>query len=283
MFELQLENASGNIVNINDGVRYAVIGASGLNPPSASLFTQKSPNRKGSKYNGSTLDERNITLTIRLIGDIEGNRNALYDWVDTEQYIKVRYRNGLKNVYCEGYVEECPIDLFVEQEEVEVSIVCGDPYWKDLQEIATDISNTLSLFKFPFAIDSEGVPFSVVRDSNTTRVFNQGAETGIIIRIQCKGDIKDFAFFNANDTTQIFRFNTTFSAGWLVEIDTDSTPKICKAILPDGSTVNLVKYISGRPTWFKLRKGNNLFGYTADSGLDNADVTISFVNKYLGV
>ena len=283
MFEFYLENENGAIVNINDASRYAVIKADGLNPPSASLFTAKSPNRKGSKHNGSTLDERVITLTIRLRGDIEANRNALYEWVETEQYVKVRYRNGLKNVYAEGYVQDCPIDLFTEQEEVVVTILCGDPYWKDLQEIVTDISNTLSLFKFPFAIDSEGVPFSTVRDSNTTRVFNDGAETGIIIRIRCKGDIKNFTFYNANDTTQIFSLKTTLAAGWLVEIDTDGTPKRCRAILADGSTINLVKYISGRPTWFTLKKGNNLFGYTAESGLDNAEVSISFVNKYTGV
>ena len=73
MFELRLENKAGNIVNINDGNRYVVLSCTGLNPPSASIFTAKSPNRKGSKHKGSSLDERPMILTIKLLGDIEEN------------------------------------------------------------------------------------------------------------------------------------------------------------------------------------------------------------------
>ncbi|MBR4279416.1 MAG: hypothetical protein IKT34_04475, partial [Clostridia bacterium] len=116
MFSFRLENESGNIVDINDGIKYIVTAASGLNPPSAALFTSKSPNRKGSKHNGSTLDERVIIITIKILGDIEANRNALYAWADTEQYCKVYYKNGVRNVFCEGYVQDCPIDLFTDNE-----------------------------------------------------------------------------------------------------------------------------------------------------------------------
>ena len=49
MFSLRLENESANIIDINDGVHYLVTEVSGLNPPSAYIFTAKSPNRKGVK------------------------------------------------------------------------------------------------------------------------------------------------------------------------------------------------------------------------------------------
>ena len=125
MFGLQLENINSNIVDLNDSVRYQVIGVTGLNPPSAEIFTSKSPNRKGLKYNGSTLNERNVVISIRLLGDIELNRNFLYTWIDTENYTKIRYQKGLKNVYCEGYVQDCDIDLFTENEIVEFEVVIG--------------------------------------------------------------------------------------------------------------------------------------------------------------
>ena len=135
MFEFRLENEAGNVVNINDESRYVVLSCSGLNPPSASIFTAKSPNRKGSKHKGSSLDERNMIITIKLLGDIEANRIALYDWVSTENYVKIYYKNGKRDVYIEGYVQDCPIDFFTESEVVSVAIVCPDPYFKDLQEI----------------------------------------------------------------------------------------------------------------------------------------------------
>lgn len=313
MFELQLENENGNIVDINDEKSYVVLSVSGLNPPSASLFTSKSPNRKGSKYNGSTLDERTIVIEIKILGDIEQNRNALYAWIDTEQYCKVRYRNGVKNVYCEGYVQDCPIEYFTDNEVVSVAIVCPDPYWKGLAEISTDISELLKQFTFPFAIEhksvkvvkaknlyfdkdgkeyyvedssvrlNEGIPFSTVQDSNTTTLFNAGAETGVRIIIKCNGEIKNLIIYDARNTARRFVIKATLTQGQIVVIDTESSPKTVRLINPDGNSENFMRYIGASPTWFTLKKGINQFGYSADSGVKDAEITLEYSNKYTGV
>lgn len=284
MFKLQLENINSNVVNLHDEINYQIVGVDGLVMPSAEIFTSKSPNRKGSKYNGSTLNERNIVISIKILGDIEANRNALYDWIDTESFVKVRYQNGLKNVYCEGYVQDCEIPLFAESEIVSLAIICPDPYWRDLQEIATDISTLLKHFTFPFAITAdEKIPFSTIRENNETNIFNGGAETGCHIKIICNGAIKNVVIYDGNDTSKQFKINTTLQANWIVVIDTDGSPKTCKAYKPDGTTENLLKYVSGNPTWFTLKKGNNLFGYQAESGEEDIEIIISFTNKYLGV
>ena len=283
MFALMLENESGNIVDINDEKSYVVTAVSGLNPPSASLFTSKSPNRKGSKYNGSTLDERNIVIELKILGDIEANRNALYDWIDTEQYCKVRYRNGVKNVYCEGYVQDCPIDLFTDNEVVSVAIVCPNPYWKELNEISTDISALLKQFTFPFAISSAGIPFSTMRQNNTTNVFNAGAETGLKITVKCTEDVTNLVIYDAQNTSRRFALKTTIHPDEVVVIDTEASPKTCKRYKADGGTENLLKYIVPVPTWFTLKKGNNVFGYTADSGISSVEISMGYTSKYLGV
>ena len=306
MFSLKLENDSGNIVDINDGAKYIVIPpVSGLNPPSAALFTSKSPNRKGSKYNGSTLDERNIVITIKILGDIEANRNALYAWVDTEQYCKVYYKNGVKNVFCEGYVQDCPIDLFTDNEVISLAIVCPDPYWRDLQEISADISSVIKQFTFPFAIEhnetvfysspnsdgteatatmNKGIPFSTLQKSNTTSILNTGAETGLKITIKSKAEISNLALFDTNDTTKIFRINTAINAGEVVVIDTDASPKTCKLYKTDGTTENILRHVGANPTWFILKRGLNTFGFSLDSGsASDVEISIGYTNKYLGV
>ena len=283
MFQLKLENQNGNIIDVNDERNYIVVGVSGLNPPSATLWTSKSPNHKGSIYNGSTLNDRVLVVNIKLLGDVEANRNALYAWCDTEEYCKVHYRNGEKNVYCEGYVQDCPVEVFTENEIAAVAIVCPDPFWKALEAIQTDISSLLKQFIFPFAITSAGVPFSTIREDNTTNIYNDGAETGVTITINCKEEIKNLVIFNANDTTQQIRFNTVFPKGWIVEINTEGSPKTCRAIKTDGSVTNLMRYLGGVPTWFQLKKGHNLFGYTADSGVDTAEIAVSFTQKWKGV
>jgi hypothetical protein len=283
LFELKLENDSANVVDINDGEKYVVLAVSGLNPPPASIFTAKSPNRKGVKYNGSTLGERNIVCTIKILGDVEKNRNDLYAWIDTEQYCKVYYRNGTKNVFCEGHIQDCDIDMFTDNEVISLAILCENPYWKDLQEISADISALLKQFTFPFAIDAAGIPFSTMRENNSTNVFNAGAETGVKITVKCKGTLENLLIYNANDTSKRFTINYTFPPDWVIVIDTENSPKTVKAIAPDGEEINMLKYVGNNPTWFTLKKGNNLFGYTADSGAADAEITIGFRNLYSGV
>ena len=311
MFELKLENSNANVVDLNDGERYEVIHISGLNPPSASLFTSKSPNRKGLKHNGSTLNERVVVIQIKLHGDIEESRNALYAWVEPEQYCKIYYLNGVKNVYCEGYVQDCPIDLFTDNEIVSVEILCGDPYLKDFNEILVDISNIVKQFVFPFSIEHlrdvsvksknlyiegekevyreetnvtmhDGIPFSTLKENNITSVFNSGAETGAQFIIRCTEPITSITIYDADNTARQFVINRSFAKGWQIVIDTDASPKTCRAINPSGESENILRYVKGNPTWFDLKKGNNRFGYIV-GGAAAVEMTVSFTNKYLGV
>lgn len=283
MFSLRLENENANIIDINDGVNYIVTAVSGLNPPSASIFTAKSPNRKGVKYNGSTLDERNIVITIKILGDVEANRNALYSWVDTEQYAKIYYQNQVKNVYCEGHVEDCTVDMFTDNEIMNVAIICEDPYWKDLLEISTDISSLLKHFTIPFAIDAEGMPFSTIRESNVTSIFNGGAETGAKFYIHTTDTVKNLLIYNATDTTKKLLLRYTIPANWTIVVDTEGSPKTCRAYKPDGTEQNMLPFVGANPTWFTLKKGYNRFGFSADDGDANVTISVRFTNKYLGV
>lgn len=314
MFELKLENSNGNIVDLNDGTRYEVVTASGFNPPSASLFTSKSPSRKGSKHNGSTLNERVVVIQVKLHGNIEESRNALYSWVEPEQYCKIYYRNGAKDVYCEGYVQDCSIDIFTDNEIVNVEILCGDPYLKGIQEIIVDISKLEDGFTFPFSISHtrnifvkskdfymigdevteleetsvilhEGVPFSTFKKSNVTNVYNAGAETGVQFAIRCTSPITSIMIFDDDDTTRQFKIDYYFPSNWQIIIDTEGSPKTCKAIDPDGKVLNILRYVKGNPTWFTLKKGNNRFGYFAyaDTAAVDVEMTVTFTNKYLGV
>lgn len=281
MFELSFENSGGKIVNLNDGVNYVVVEFEGFNPPPASLYTSKSPNRKGSKKNGSTLDERPLLIQVKILGDIEVNRNALYEWTDTETELKVYYKNGVKSVYCVGTVTDCDVPVCTDNEIMTIAITCPDPYLKDLQEIAKEISNLLKQFTFPFAIGAEGIPFSTIRENNNTNVYNAGAETGAIIHIKALGEVSNISLYDANDATRIFSINMTLQAGEVVEIDTERSPRTVKLIRTDGRTENILRYVGHNPTWFQLKKGSNSFGFSA-SDVGSVEVTFSFTNKYLG-
>lgn len=321
MFEILFENKNGKIININDGFNYLLIDFDGFNPPSASLYTSKSPNRKGSKKNGSTLDERALIFQIKLLGDIEENRNALYEWTDTETELKIHYKNGVKKVYCEGTVTDCDVPICTDNEIMTVAITCTDPYLKEMQEIATGISTVFKQFTFPFAISKErtfsvpvkrlmtsvknvdtekttdtyetsatgaiafnaGIPFSTIRKDSKTNIFNAGAETGALIRIKALAEVSKITLYDANDTTKKFKFKDAFmlAQNEIIEIDTERSPRTVRLIRTNGQVENILRYVEHNPTWFQLKKGDNLFNFTA-SDINNVEVTFSFTNKYLG-
>lgn len=285
MFSLKLENADGRIIDINDDISYSVLDFEGFDPPAASLFTAKSPNRKGSKKKGSTLNERFLILPIKILGDIEVNRNNLYNWTDPESELKIYFENGVKSVYCEGTVTDCPVPMCTDNEVMTVAITCTDPFLKDLQAISTEISNLLKQFTFPFAINADGIPLSTIRENNNTNIINAGAETGVIIRVRAKGEVSNISVFNANDSTQRFDINMTLQENEIVEIDTENSPRTVKLIKPDGTVTNILKYIGHNPTWFQLKKGNNLFAFATNptSGMNNVEISFGYTTKYLGV
>jgi hypothetical protein len=305
VFDVYLENEQGSIVNINDTIRYEVIGISGLNPPSATLYASKSPNRKGAKYNGSSLDVRNIVIDIKILGDIESNRNYLYSWVDSESYCKIRFKNTLKNVYCEGYVVECPIDMFTDNEVVSVAIQCPDSYFKDLQAISTEIAKYSKQFSFPFSIEQKevmeytttlpdgetvvkgtfnrGIPFSTIKGDVVTKVFNSGVLTGMVIEVVCKGTVENLEIYDGEFVHSKLQFKYKFPGGSTIVIDTESSPKKARATLPDGTIVNLMKHIVGTPTWLTLKKGENSIGHRSDSDYSTYTLTVKHTNKYLGI
>jgi hypothetical protein len=205
----------------------------------------------------------------------------LYEWTDTETELKIYYKNGVKNVFCVGTVTDCDVPVCTDNEIMTVAITCPDPYLKDLREIATEITNLLKQFTFPFAIDADGIPFSTLRENNITNVFNAGAETGAIIRIKALAEVSNISLYDSNDATRIFSINMTLQANEIVEIDTERSPRTVKLIRTSGAVENILRYIGHNPTWFLLKKGNNLFGYTASS-IANVEVSFTFTNKYLG-
>lgn len=282
MYSLRLENEYGNIINLNDELNYVVKEITGLNPPKAEIFKSKSPNRKGVKYNGSTLNERYINISIKLLGDIEANRNALYDYIDTERYVKIYYQNGIKNVFIEGHIEECNFELFTIDETINLAILCEEPHFKDLKAIAVDIANLLNQFTFPFAIDKQGVPISTIRSTNETNIFNSGDDVGARFILEFSNQVVNPVIYNANDRTKMISLNKMFNAGEYVVIDTAKSPKTIVLYKTDGSTENILKY-ANNITWFEIKKGFNKFGLTASSGLEYINLKIEYRNQYLGV
>lgn len=278
-YKLTLQNEAGRIIDINDGKNFQVLNCRGLTPPSAELFLSKSPNRKGARYNGSSLSERTIEIDIKLLGDIEANRNLLYDWANPESYCRINYSNSLKNVYCEGIVESATLELFTNSQVMSIVIVCSDPYLKSLYTIFQEINQYLRQFTFPFSIDRKGIPFSTSKNSTLTTFTYNGVRAGFKAYVIIKGEINRIQITNQRDASY-FALSKHFEAKQILLIDSSASPKKVTNLT---TGENLLKYMSAKSTWLKLFTGQNQFSYEVDTNLEDVEVTFSLNDRFLGV
>lgn len=277
MFVLSAENTKGNTLTLTqDEENYQIIGITGLTPPNAQINLSKIAGQDGSQFNSSTLNERNIVITVKINGDVEHNRINLYRFFRNKEWCKIFYKNESRNVYIEGYVENFDGDFFTANEVMQISIICPNPYFKDLEEIVDDISKALAAFEFPFAINSdEPIPFSTIDTTRITNVLNDSeSETGLIIEIDILTTVNKIQINNIGNG-ETFTVNYNFLENDKLIIDTNKGNKSV-SLIRNGSTINLFTGMKKGSTFFQLDIGDNFFSYLIDDGDNDDSVHIAF-------
>lgn len=276
MFVCKIENTKNNILRLTQNESdFQILSVQGLNPPNAQINTSKIAGLDGSKFNSSTMNERNLVIMIKLRGDIEKNRIRLYSFFRSKEWCKFYYKNNSRDVYIEGYVESVECDLFSNKEIIQVSIICPNPYFKGVEEIIDDISKSLEAFEFPFAINVPGIEFSTVNNSKITNIFNDSEnETGVIITIDVLDSMSKIQI-KGTSTGETFTLNYDFVKNDRITIDTNKGKKSV-SLLRNATTINLFSAVEKGSAFFQLDTGDNFFSYLIDDGTNDGAVQIFF-------
>lgn len=293
MYTLRFENETGETITLS-GVenKYQIKSITGLNPPNANVHRSDVAGMDGTKYMSAKLGERNIVVTVHINGNVERNRLELYKYFKTKHYSKMYYTNGSRNVYIEGYVETIECDLFTISEDMQISIICPDPYFQDAKEIVTDVSKVLPNFEFPFAFGADGVEegtitdeameFSVYIKDRIVNVLNEGEdETGLIIKITAMGEVINPRIYNVI-TREVFAMNITLQRSDILTINTSKGQKSV-TLLRESTLSNCINKVQRDSTWLALGKGDNLFTYEADDGASSMKMLFTHRTKYQAV
>lgn len=279
MYTVIVENAKGQQLDLNKNYHTEITG---LTPPNASVNMSKVSGVDGSQFNSAAVNSRNIVLTIYPKQPVEVNRLRLYDYFLVGQTIKIYYKNGLRNVYTEGYVETIDGTFFTNREALQISILCPDPYFKGAGEIVADISKLVSLFEFPFAIDVAGIPLSEFNEYLIGQITNDGnVSTGLVIELTANGTVVNPVIYDA-DTRDSMGLRLTMQANDLIRITTIKG-KTGVELIRGGLTTNIINTILDDATWFQARPGTNFYTYIVDDGLDNLSVKFMANALYSGV
>ena len=275
MFTLKIESSLGLVELTHDLNNFAVVGVQGLTPPPTTINTAIAGSIDGSFFNSARVEARNIVITVILAGDIEANRQRLYRIFPRKMPVTIYFKNKNRDVKISGYVEALEGDLFVQQEQMQISILCPRPYFEALDSVTNTIGDVLPLFEFPISI-AEDTPIEM-GEVSTSPVYtydNQGdVETGAVFMFTFDGSVTGITLTNQT-TTAYIGFDYSFTSGDVLTVSTIQGELYAK-LKHNGSDINLLNYLISGSTWIKLAVGGNELIYTVTTGDEN-DVICTF-------
>lgn len=226
----------------------------GLGPVAAALATTPNGVIDGETYNGGTVAKRNIVITFGLNPDwadqtMESLRGMLYKYFMPKNELNLIFHSThMADCEITGYVESMEPNIFSRDPEVQVSIICPDPYFTAVVE---SVINGIAV-----AID--GTPLTEFEYQGTV-------PTGFILT-------STVGALTYTGTVKMVNYAPTLESFSLLTTTISSTLKLVVSTVLGDKYVRNVNTSSGAPTnilanlvqtsaWPQLYPGTNKFGF----------------------
>lgn len=252
-------------------------------------YNFKGVGQDGETYLGTTLDPKDVNLTVAIIA----KTTALYNQYKEKLYRVFNPKLGPGYLVYNDYLKERKIKCIPEKipflkDAIKsgtglINLTAYEPFWMDLQESRDEIALWVGDFEFDLVIPEDtGIDIGHREPSLIVNCLNDGdVETGIRIDFKALATLTNPSLFNVN-TREFIKIKKTLAAGEVISVSTYFGNKRIISRL-NGVETNAFYTIDEDSTFLQLDKGDNLFRYDADSGIDNLEVTIYHYNNYLGV
>lgn len=281
-------NPQGEILDLmGNRDRFVVSSIQGLNPPPATLNMSNIYGMDGAKLNSRYLNTRNIVITMMLRGDQEASRQELYRFLSSNAPLRFFFENNNRNVYIDGFVETNEDDQFVRPQEMQASIVCPDPFFRDTTETVVELQNNAPGFEFPISIDQDDpIEFSSYEANRVTNVINPTQnETPFDLYLYFYDSAGGSTIIQNVVTGEKIEVGHGAGVGSMWHICTDPMSPKAEMYWANNDYVNLFPYLSADSVLFQLHPGENPIAYSINSHADDntTDVIMKYRNIYRGV
>lgn len=284
MFELILENATGDQLTFGMNSPFTVTEIQGLNPPSSTINTSQIALMDGAKFNSSKMNMRTLNIAFAIEYEAAKNRIEVFKVLKSKQYVKMQYIGQYRQVFIEGYIESIDITYFEMKQIVTCTIICPSPYFKEAQEIVNELQSIISAFHFPFASTAEPqLVFGYISNELGVTIENDGdVECGMQIVLFANQAVSNPKIFNYM-TQDYIGLNFDMQQADQITIDTRQGQKSA-TLLRGGVETNIFNYVMPGSTWLQLEANGSTFVYEVGTGTaSDLDVTFKHFNLYEGV
>ena len=271
----------------------------GLGPSKAVINSTELSTSDGSVFNSSRIESRNIVFNLKILASptIEAARQKLYKYFPIKKRIKLQFETDTRICDIFGYVETNEVVIFSNQVSTQISVICPDPYFYSAGSDAKTItlfSGVEAAFEFPFSNESLTLPllvFGEIRlDQERNIYYNGDSETGLTIYIHALGEATNLTIYNIA-TSEFMKIDTvrlTTLTGFPIIAGDDiiiSTIKGGKyiSLLRGGSYINILNCLDLNSTWFQLVKGDNQFGFLAETGSTELQFRVENFTLFEGI
>lgn len=274
----------------------AVRSITGLGPPKANINITEITTNDGGIYNSSRTESRNIVMSLIFMDfpTIEASRHLTYKYFPIKKPVTISVKTDTRTAKIEGYVESNEPTIFSEREGCQISIICPDSYFYEPSEEKEVFSNIEFLFEFPFENDSltdNLIEFGNIElISEQVLVYDGDADTGVIIEVNALGTASNIVISNST-RNQTLTINTDKIAALTgsgiiardtIIINTNKGKKSIK-LLRNGEYTNILNCLDKNAEWFQLAKGDNVFVFSAETGIEKLEFRIKNNILYEGV
>lgn len=275
-----VENHLGQKLTLSKN--FQVVNVDGLTPSSATINTFGAGISDGTFYNSSYVNQRNIVLTIVPEGNVEKARLTLYRYFKPKYKVRLYFTTSTRDVYIDGYVETFEGALYSQKQAFQISVICPQPFFKDINAIVVDQSVVNSTFQFPFSTTEEGIVLSEIQYNGYVTVPNIGEEsTGVVITLLANDTVLEPTIYNTT-TRETFTIEYEMEKGDIITVDTRRGTKTIM-LEKDGTNTNIINNIAKGSKWFLLPAGDNVFTYNCIFGVENLRASYSLYPLYEGV
>jgi hypothetical protein len=280
---------------------FLIYDITGLGPGKAEIRTTDIVTADGGLYNSSRLPPKNIVVSMRFFSwegkTVEQIRHESYKFFPIKKPLTLFITTDERIGEIVGYVEANEPVIFSRETHMQLSIICPYPYFFDGGPYGDKIQvfgGITPRFEFPFSNESLTEPLLIMGDilifAEGIVVYNGDAEIGVTITIDALGPAHNIILHKV-DTRENMSLNTVrlqqmtgqgIIAGDQIRISTVKNKKSI-TLLRGGIFTNILNTLDRRANWFQLAKGDNVFAFEAEQGIENLIFTIENRTLYEGV
>ena len=281
---------------------FLIKSVTGLGPVKANVNTTEVVTNDGSMFNSARLSQRNIVFQLAFVDTVYGEtiediRQKSYKYFPAKKSVEIVIETDNRYVKIKGYVESNEPDIFSSQEGTQISIICPDPYFYSAGEDGNNVTDFYTIdpmFEFPFSNESLTDPLLIFGEiqikTEGVITYHGDSEIGVVIYIHAIGPATNINIYNT-ETREVMMINTTklekLTGKGLVASDdiVINTTKGEKSItlVREGASYNILNCLDKNTDWFILSKGDNIFAFTAETGVTNLQFRIENQVIYEGV